>query len=121
MNNLSDKAKDYYIVARISEIIGKYDVSCSNYFKSLAAVNDFVLSRKGMFPKDHNERFSMLKESETLLYRITSALFLTYRRAYTKEISKEEIDMLKEKVKEAFAYAELKVPDDSEIKKYLEK
>jgi len=121
MSNLDKKAKDYFVVARISEIIGKYDVACSNYFKSLAAVNDLVLSRKGMFPKDHNERFSMLKESEALLYKITSSLFLTYRRAYTKEISREETNMLKEKVKEGFEYAGLEVPDDSEAEKHLKK
>jgi|SRR3989344_3672014 len=121
MNNLDEKAKDYFIVARISEIIRKYDVACSNYFKSLSAINDFVLSKKGIFPKDHNERFSMLKESEALLYKMTSSLFLTYRRAYTKEISKEETDMLNKKVKEAFEYAGLTVPDDSEIEKYFKK
>ena len=121
MDKLIKKAKDYFIIARISEIIGKFDVACSNYFKSLAAINDYVLSKKGMFPKDNSERFSMLKENENFLYKITSSLFLTYRRAYTKDIGKEEVLMLKEKVGEAFEYAKIELPTDSEIEKYIKK
>ena len=121
MDNLILKAKDYFIIARMSEILAKYDVACSNYFKSLSAINDYVLSKKSLFPKDHNERFLMLKENESLLYKITSSLFLTYRRAYTKEITKEEIKLLKEKIKEAFKHAGIEYPTDSEIEKYFKK
>ena len=121
MDNLILKAKDYFIIARMSEILAKYDVACSNYFKSLSAINDYILSKKSLFPKDHNERFLMLKENESLLYKITSSLFLTYRRAYTKEITKEEIKLLKEKIKEAFKYAGIEYPADSEIEKYFKK
>ncbi|MBI2629721.1 hypothetical protein HYW76_01340 [Candidatus Pacearchaeota archaeon] len=118
---LDNKAKDYFIVARISEKIGKFDVACTNYFKSLAAVNDFVLAKKELFPKDHNERFFMLKENEPFLYKITSSLFLTYRRTYTKNIDTNEALMLKEKVKEAFEYAKIAIPSDSEIEKYFKR
>jgi len=121
MDKLVKKAKDYFVVASISEKIGMYDVACSNYFKSLAAVNDYMLSKKGLIPKDHNERFLMLKENEEFLYKITSSLFLTYRRAYTKDIDKKETLMLKEKVKEAFEYARIEISTDSEIEKYFNK
>ncbi len=121
MDNLILKARDYFIIARMSEIIAKYDVACSNYFKSLAGINDYILSKKGFFPKDHHEIFLMLKENEFFLYKITSSLFLTYRRAYTKEITKEEIKILKEKIKEAFKYAGIEYPADSEIEKYFKK
>lgn len=121
MDDLILKAKDYFIIARMSEIIKKYDVACSNYFKSLSAINDHALSKKGLFPKDHHERFLMLKENESFLYKVTSSLFLTYRRAYTKEITKEEIKILKEKIKEAFKYAGIEYPADSEIEKYFKK
>jgi len=121
MDKLEQKARDYFIIARISEILGKFDVAASNYFKSLSAVNDSFLSKKGMFPKDHNERFSMLKEKDIFLYKITSSLFLTYRRAYTRDIDKEEIVMLRKKLKEAFEYARIEIPDDSEIEKYFKK
>lgn len=121
MESLIRKARDYFIIGRISEKIEKLDVACSNYFKSLSAINDFVLSKKGLSAKDHGERFLMLKENEPFLYRITSSLFLTYRRAYTKDIGKEETIMLREKIKEAFNYAKIEIPADSEIEKYFKK
>ena len=121
MERLVKKAKDYFIIAVISEKLEKFDVACSNYFKSLAAINDFILFKKGLFPKDHNERFLMLRENEPLLYKITSSLVLTYRRGYTKEIDKQETLMLKEKIKEAFEYARISIPENSEIEKYFKK
>lgn len=121
MHNLILKAKDYFIVGKISEIIAKYDVACSNYFKSLAAINDYILSIKNLFPKNHNERFVMLKENDSFLYKITSSLFLTYQRAYTKKITLEETKMLKKKIKEAFKYAGVEPPTDSEIEKYFKR
>ena len=121
ISDLQKKAVDYFIVASFSERIGKFDVACTNYFKSLAAINDFVLSKKNLFSKDHNERFIMLKENESFLYKMTSSLFVTYRRTYTKNIDKEEIEMLKEKLKEAFEYAKIKIPDDAEVEKYFKK
>lgn len=107
MVDLAKKARDYFEVAQYAENIGKFDVAATNYFKSLAALNDFVLSKKKLFPKDHNERFFLLKENEPLLYRIASSLFLTYRRAYTKDISKEELEGLKQRLQEAFKNAGL--------------
>ncbi len=121
MDKLVLKAKDYFIIARISELIGKYDVACSNYFKSLSAVNDYILSSKNLFPKDHNERFSMLKENEPFLYKLASSLFLVYRRAYTKDITKEETKNLNEKLLEVFKYAGIDCPTDSEVEKYFKK
>jgi len=52
----------------------------------------------------------MLKEKEPFLYKITSQLFLTYRRTYTSEINKEETERLKKKILEAFKYAKIPIP-----------
>ncbi len=98
MGKFVKKARDYFISGEIAQRIGNFDVASSNYFKSLAAVNDFVLSKINLAPKDHAERFAMLKENFPDFYRITSSLFLTYRRAYTKEITSSEIIILKEKL-----------------------
>ena len=119
MGDFIRKARSYYIAGEIAERNRDFDVASSNYFKSLAAINDFVLSKEGLFPKDHNERFNMLKEKFQELYRITSSLFLTYRRAYTSDISKEEISVLKEKIKGAFKNARIAIPTDFEVEKYI--
>lgn len=121
MNNLLEKARNYYISGEIAERLSNYDVACTNYFKSLAAINDFLLSKKNLFPKDHNERFDMLRENIPELYKLTASLFLTYRRTYTKEISKEETNALKEKLKEAFKNAGIDIPTNNEIEEAIKK
>jgi hypothetical protein len=121
MNNLIKKAKNYFIAGAIQERIGNFDVASTNYFKALSAVNDFVLSGRNLFSKDHNERFSLLKENEHFLYKVTSSLFLTYRRAYTNEISAEETKLLKERIKEAFEYGKIDIPTESEIDEAVKK
>lgn len=121
MDKFVKKARNYYIAGEIGERIESFDVACTNYFKSLAAVNDFILSKINLFPKDHAERFEMLKEHFSYFYKLTSSLFLTYRRTYTKEISKEETLLLKEKLKEAFKNAEIEIPTDFEIEEAIKK
>ncbi len=107
MADLAKKAKDYFEVAQYAESLGKFDVAATNYFKALAAINDYALFKKNLFPQDHSERFLLLKENEPFLYRITSSLFLIYRRAYTQDISKEEVNSLKKSLQEAFRHAGL--------------
>lgn len=121
MGELVKKARDYFISGEIAERIGNFDVASSNYFKSLAAINDFILSKVKLFPKDHTERFVMLKENFPEFYKITSSLFLTYRRAYTKEITLNEIMILKEKLKEAFKNAKISIPTDKEVEESIKK
>jgi len=115
------KARDYFISGVINERIKHLDVASSDYFKALAAVNDFVLSKIDLFPKNHEERFDMLKEHFPIFYKITSSLFLTYRRAYTKEITISEINLIKERVKEAFKNAGIAVPADTEVEESIKK
>lgn len=105
MADLVKKTKDYFEIAQYAESLGMFDVAATNYFKSLAALDDFVLAKKSFFPQDHNERFRMLKDNEPFLYKISSSLFLIYRRTYTKDISQEEITLLKQRLGEAFKYA----------------
>lgn len=63
MDKFVKKARNYYIAGEIGERLGNFDVAYTNYFKSLAAINDFILSKINLFPKDHNERFVMLKDT----------------------------------------------------------
>ena len=119
MTNFIKKSRDYYISAEFNERIKQLDVATSDYFKSLAAVNDFILSKINLFAKNHEERFSLLKENFPELYKIASSLFLTYRRAYTKEIILEEIKFLKEKIKEVFKKAGIEIPTDKEVEERI--
>lgn len=93
--------------------------SASNFFKALFAADDSVIAKIGERPKDHTERFKILKLKFPELYIITDKLFSTYRRTYTQELKKEELELVKKRVKDAFKNTNIEIPADEEIKEKL--
>lgn len=87
-----------------------YTSSTILYFKTLFAIQDFLLIEKtGESPKDHTERFKKLKASFPDLFIQLDKEFTTYRDTYSKLIDKEtcfrirklvEDDITKHKIKE---------------------
>jgi len=66
------------------------------YFKTLFAVQDFLLLEKtGSSPKDHTERFKQLKEQFVNMYNELDVEFSTYRDTYSKIIDKSTCDRIK--------------------------
>ncbi len=93
--------------------------SASNFFNALFAADDSILAKIGERPKDHTERFRVLKLKFPGLYIITDKLFSTYRRTYTQELKKEELELVKKRIKDAFKNTNIKIPTDEEIKEKL--
>ena len=120
-NNLITKAKNYFILGRMAEKINMLAESASNYFKALSAVNDYMLGSFGLKPRDHVERFNMLKKSIPLFYEITDKLFTTYRRTYSEDLNMEELVNLRSNVMEAFKNAGINPPTDKEVEEYAKK
>lgn len=66
------------------------------YFKTLFAIQDFLLLEKtGSSPKDHNERFKLLKTNFQNLFKELDIEFSTYRDTYSKIIDKATCDRIK--------------------------
>ena len=66
------------------------------YFKTLFAIHDYKLLKKiGKAPKDHTERFKLLKEEFPQSYRELDMEFNTYRNTYNRNIDKETCDRIK--------------------------
>lgn len=60
------------------------------YFKTLFAIQDFVLLEKmGESPKDHNSRFRSLEKNFPDLFHELDVEFSTYRDTYSKIIDKD--------------------------------
>lgn len=73
-----------------------YTSSTILYFKTWFAVQDFILLNKtGQSPKDHTERFKMLKKEFPYTYEELDKEFSTYRDTYSKIIDKETCDRIK--------------------------
>ena len=114
---LSVKAKNYFILGVIAETLDMPSEAATNFFKALFAVDDMAIKQKtGNKPKDHTERFNMLKTNLPELYTITDRLFSSYRRTYTQDLEKEETDLVKNRVMEAFKNAKIPIPTDEEVK-----
>ncbi|HII15123.1 MAG TPA: hypothetical protein HA362_02315 [Nanoarchaeota archaeon] len=117
---LKEKARNYFLIALLAEKMGMRAESGSNYFKALFAVDDLALQEKLKHaPNDHNERFEMLKAHIPALYDITDRLFSTYRRTYTRELSREELEIVREKVTEAFKNGAIDIPTEEEAFKRI--
>ena len=115
--NLKNKAKNYFILGVIAENLNMPSEAATNFFKALFAVDDAALLEKiNNRPKDHSERFGMLKENIPELYTITDRLFGIYRRTYTQDLEKEEAKLVKKRIMEAFANAKIPAPTAEEVK-----
>lgn len=89
---------------------GDYTSATILYFKTLFAIQDFILLDKiGESPKDHNSRFRSLEQNFPDLFQELDLEFSTYRDTYSKIIDKEtclrikrivEHDITKYKIKE---------------------
>ncbi len=118
---LEKKAANYYLLARIAEKLGMRPEAASNYFKALTALNDLVLSKIGLIPKDHNERFFLLKQHNHKLYEITDKLFTVYRRTYVQNIDNVDLNILRKNVEIVFKNEGIKIPSDEEIEETIRK
>ena len=66
------------------------------YFKTLFAIQDFVLLNEiGESPKDHKARFRQLEKYFPNLYKELDLEFTTYRDTYSKIIDQETCDRIK--------------------------
>jgi len=66
------------------------------YFKTLFAIQDFVLLNEiGESPKDHKVRFRQLEKHFPDLYRELDIEFSTYRDTYSKIIDRETSQRIK--------------------------
>ncbi|PIZ52502.1 hypothetical protein COY27_00120 [Candidatus Woesearchaeota archaeon CG_4_10_14_0_2_um_filter_33_13] len=66
------------------------------YFKTLFAIQDFVLlEESGESPKDHTSRFRQLEKHFPSLYQELDLEFSTYRDTYSKIIDKTTCERIK--------------------------
>ncbi|MBI4155536.1 hypothetical protein HY498_05640 [Candidatus Woesearchaeota archaeon] len=76
---------------------GDYTSATILYFKTWFAVQDFILLNEiGQSPKDHSERFRLLKKEFPDTYKELDKEFSTYRDTYSKILDKETCKRIKE-------------------------
>ena len=75
---------------------GRYKNSTILLSKALFAICDLIINIKlGRLPKNHGERFKILKDEFSEVYPIVDEIFTHYIDAYSKPILRETCEIIK--------------------------
>lgn len=75
---------------------GHYNSAAILFYKSIGAAADVLLLKKeGKAPSSHAERFRMLGQDHAV-YAILDDNYPTYQDSYTKKLTKQTVEVLKE-------------------------
>lgn len=96
---LEKNIKSFWKSAELVYSSREYTPATILYFKCLFAVLDHTLLAKlKKTPKDHTERFQLLKANFPELYGIADKYFQLYRDTYSLTIEKEKCDEVRKNV-----------------------
>jgi hypothetical protein len=90
---LKKNAAEFYSSAML--VYGKGDTTSAFIlgFKALLAIADYHLLVSGIgVPKDHTERFALLRKSSPELYNVVDRMFGFYRQSYSATVGKAVCD-----------------------------
>ena len=69
----------------------RYNASVSDFFKAIVILSDYLIYREiKRLPKNHNERFSLLKTYFQEVYNKVSELFEIYTRSYNLRLAEKD-------------------------------
>ena len=87
----------------------RYNSSVSDFFKANATLCDYVIYKDmKILPKNHNDRFDLLKDYFKDIYLKVFPLFQIYRDSYNLRLKKEDALKLRELAHELRRIAENK-------------
>lgn len=96
---LIENAKEFISSGNDNLDKGRYNAAVSDYFKAIVILCDFLIYRKRrVLPKNHTERFEILRSQFEKIYFIVSKLFKKYVESYNLRMKKEEAVLMKENV-----------------------
>lgn len=80
------------------------------YFKALAVLSDFyILKDDGFIPKNHTERFRIIKTKNPEIYKILNKDFPIYQQSYRIKLDKEYVEVLRHDIKRIVEILQLKI------------
>ena len=69
----------------------RYNAAVSDFFKAIVVCCDFIIYKNTkIVPKNHNDRFSLLKKYFFNVYEKVSELFALYTKSYNLCLSKKD-------------------------------
>ncbi|MEK6826374.1 MAG: hypothetical protein AABX08_01825 [Nanoarchaeota archaeon] len=98
---LLENVKEFIKDAQKAKSGGSFNSATTLFFKALAVLVDlFILKKEGFVPSNHTERFKLLKEKYTILYRIMDKDFPIYQDSYRLKIKREIVEVIEQDVRE---------------------
>ncbi|CAB50422.1 hypothetical protein [Pyrococcus abyssi] len=99
LDDLRANIDEYIEVDEMAFKRGKYNSALIMYFKALVGICDYIIKKElNLEPKNHGERFSILRRYYPDLYRTVDKFFNFYRDAYERRITKREVGELRNEV-----------------------
>ncbi len=97
---LKNNVKTFWESAELIYATGDYTSATILYFKAFFVVLDYcILKKRGEVPKDHTDRFRILKIDFPTYYVVLDKYFQIYRDTYSTSIAKEICEELRDHVK----------------------
>jgi hypothetical protein len=105
MKELLDNAEEFLISGKENLNKDRFNVAASDYFKAIVIFCDYLIYKEiKILPKNHTERFSLLKNHFKDIYTKVSELFGLYTNSYNIKLKKEEAIKIKDYANEIKNY-----------------
>ncbi len=91
--------QEYLRNARNAYDKGEHNTAITLFFKALVTIADwYILSKTGVVPSSHENRFRILESKFHFLYRILDRDFPYYTDSYRMTIKKDIVDLVRDDV-----------------------
>ena len=101
IKDLKDTFIEEYSSAKVLKEMNKLKSSVILLSKSVFALCDYAIYKKyGKLPKNHSERFRILKMKEQRIYQVVDSVWSKYTDTYSKPSKEESFELLNEAVME---------------------
>lgn len=105
MKELLDNAEEFLKSGEENLIKDRFNVAASDFFKAIVILCDYLLYREiKILPKNHLERFSLLKRYYNNIYEKVSELFKLYTASYNTRLNKRDSTIIKQYANELKNY-----------------
>ncbi len=96
MKELLSNAKEFMESGEDNLIKKRFNASASDFFKSIVILCDYLIYGEiKRLPKNHNDRFQLLKIYFKEIYKKVNFLFEIYIKSYNLKTNAKEVLMLK--------------------------
>lgn len=95
MEELLENVKEFLESGKENLSKERFNVAVSDFFKAIVILCDYLIYKEiKLMPKNHTERFNLLKKYFSNIYVKSSELFKTYVNSYNLRLGKEEAKKL---------------------------